>query len=125
MNYSQDVLLHFMDASANSTDDGFVAKASDFLAMEIAGTTTVKLSFRGGQDRDSVNTATLTVADLEKGYDAAAKANRLNPTFRDISEVVAGLLNADRDKYFVVADANAGTYVAPFSGTVVVANAVD
>ena len=47
-------LLQFMDASADSSDDGFVAKASDFLSMEIAGTTTVKLSFRGGQDRDGV-----------------------------------------------------------------------
>ena len=121
----QDVLLHFMDASSDSSDDGFVAKASDFLAMEIAGTTTVKLSFRGGQDRDSVNTATLTVADLEEGLDAAAVADRKNPTFRNISGVVAGLLNADRDKYFVVADQEAGTYVAPFSGAVTVANAVD
>lgn len=118
----QDVLLHFMDASSDSTDDGFVAKASDFLAMEIAGTTTVKLSFRGGQDRDSVNTATLTVADLEAAHDGTGTG----PSFRNISEVVAGLLNADRDKYFVVADQEAGTYVdGVFSGAVTVANAVD
>jgi len=114
-----------MDESSNSTDDGFVAKASDFLGMEIAGTTSVKLSFRGGQDRNSVNTATVGVADLEKGVDAALKANRLNPTFRNISEVVAGLLNADRDKYFVVADEEAGVYISPFSGTVDVSNAID
>jgi len=118
----QDVLLHFMDASSNSSDDGFVAKASDFLAMEIAGTTTVKLSFRGGQDRDSVNTATLTVADLEAAHDGTGS----NPSFRNISEVVGSLLNADKDKYFVVADEEAGTYVdGVFSGAVTVANAVD
>ena len=118
----QDVLLHFMDESSNSSDDGFVAKASDFLAMEIAGTTTVKLSFRGGQDRDSVNTATLTVANLEAAHDGTGS----NPSFRDICEVVGSLLNADRDKYFVVADEEAGTYVdSVFSGTVDVANAVD
>ena len=118
----QDVLLHFMDESSNSTDDGFVAKASDFLAMEIASTTSVKLSFRGGQDRDSVNTATIGVADLEAAHDGTGS----NPSFRDISEVVAGLLNADRDKYFVVADEEAGTYIHPvFSGTVDVANAID
>ena len=34
----------------------------------------------------------LTVADLEKGLDAATRANRLNPTFRNISEVVGGRL---------------------------------
>ena len=118
----QDVLLHFMDASSNSSDDGFVAKASDFLAMEIAGTTTVKLSFRGGQDRDSVNTATLTVADLEAAHDGTGS----NPSFRNISEVVGSLLNADKDKYFVVADQEAGIYVdSVFSGAVTVANAVD
>ena len=125
MNYVQDVLLHFMDESSNSTDDGFVAKASDFLAMEIAGTTSVKLSFRGGQDRDSVNTATIGVADLTEANDKADGTGS-GPTFRDVSEVVAGLLNADRNKYFVVADEEAGTYVHPvFSGTVDVANAVD
>jgi len=118
----QDVLLHFMDASSDSSDDGFVAKASDFLAMEIAGTTTVKLSFRGGQDRDSVNTATLTVADLEAAHDGTGTG----PSFRNISEVVAGLLNADKDKYFVVADQEAGTYIDNvFSGAVTVSNAVD
>lgn len=124
MSYSQDVLLHFMDASADSSDDGFVARASDFLAMEIASTTTVKLSFRGGQDRDSVNTATLTVTDLETAHDGTA-TNPNAPNFRDISKVVAGLLNGSKNKYTVVADENAGTYVAPFSGTVVVANAID
>tara|TARA_R100000479_G_scaffold114713_1_gene58136 strand:+ start:31 stop:393 length:363 start_codon:yes stop_codon:yes gene_type:complete len=118
----QDVLLHFMGATSNSTDDGFVAKASDFLAMEIAGTTTVKLSFRGGQDRDSVNTATLTVANLEAAHDGTGS----NPSFRDISEVVGSLLNADRDKHFVVADQEASTYVdSVFSGAVTVANAID
>ena len=118
----QDVFLHFMDGSSNSSDDGFVAKASDFLAMEIAGTTTVKLSFRGGQDRDSVNTATLTVADLEAAHDGTGS----NPSFRNICEVVGSLLNADKDKYFVVADQEAGTYVdGVFSGAVTVANAID
>ena len=121
MNYVQDVLLHFMEDGSSTTDEGFVAKASDFLGMEIAGTTTVKLSFRGGQDRDSVNTATLTVADLEAAHDGTGS----NPSFRNISEVVAGLLNADRNKYFVVADEEAGVYVAPFSGTVAVSNAID
>lgn len=121
MNYAKDVLLRFTDANASSTDDSFVARASDFLGMEIAGTTTVKLSFRGGQDRDSVNTATLTVADLEAAHDGTGSG----PSFRDISEVVASLLNGNPNKVIVVADENAGTYVAPFSGTVTVANAVD
>ena len=118
----QEPLLTFMNANANGTDDGFTAKASDFLAMEIAGTTTVKLSFRGGQDRDSVNTATLTVADLESGTDVA---DGTNPTFRDISNVVAGILNGDKDKVYIVADQNASTYISPFSGAVTVANAID
>ena len=117
---AQDTLLQFMDASANSADDGFVARSSDFLSMEIAGTTTVKLSFRGGQDRDSVNTATITVPDLETAHDGTGTG----PSFRNISEVVAGLLNS-RDKYVVVADMGYNTFVAPFTTTVVVANAVD
>lgn len=118
----QDVLLHFMEDGSSTTDEGFIAKASDFLAMEIASTTTVKLSFRGGQDRDSVNTATLTVADLEAAHDGTGTG----PSFRNISEVLAGVLNADRDKYFVVADEEAGTYVDDvFSGVVTVTNAVD
>ena len=119
---AQDTLLQFMDASADSSDDGFVARSSDFLGMEIAGTTTVTLSFRGGQDRDSVNTATLTVADLEAAHDGTGS----NPSFRNICEVVGSLLNADKDKYFVVADQEAGTYVdGVFSGAVTVANAID
>lgn len=113
-------LLQFMDASADSSDDGFVAKASDFLGMEIAGTTTVKLSFRGGQDRDAVNTATITVPDLEAAHDGTGSG----PSFRNISEVVAGLLNGG-DKYYTVADMKAGTFIAPFTTTVVVANSVD
>ena len=117
---AQDTLLQFMDASADSTDDGFVARSSDFLAMEIAGTTTVKLSFRGGQDRDSVNTATITVPDLEAAHDGTGS----NESFRNISEVVAGLLNG-KDKYITVADMNKGVFVSPFTTTVVVANAVD
>ena len=117
---AQDTLLQFMNADANSSDDGFVARSSDFLGMEIAGTTTVKLSFRGGQDRDSVNTATITVPDLEAAHDGTGNNN----SFRDISQVVAGLLNG-RDKYITVADMNKGIFVAPFTTTVVVANAVD
>ena len=113
-------LLQFMNASANSTDDGFVALASDFLGMEIAGTTTVKLSFRGGQDRNSVNTATITVPDLETAHDGTGTG----PSFRNISDVVGSLLNS-KDKYVVVADMNAGTFVDPFTTTVVVANAID
>ena len=124
MNYVQDVLLHFMEDGSSTTDEGFVAKASDFLGMEIAGTTSVKLSFRGGQDRDSVNTATIGVADLTEANDKADGTGS-GPSFRNISEVVAGLLNADRSKYFVVADEEAGVYIAPFSGTVDVANATD
>jgi hypothetical protein len=117
---AQDTLLQFMNADANSIDDGFVAKASDFLSMEIASATTVKLSFRGGQDRDSVNTATITVPDLQTAHDGTGTG----PSFRNVSEVVAGLLNA-RDKYVVVADMAANTFVAPFTTTVVVANAID
>lgn len=113
-------LLQFMDLSADSSDDGFVAKASDFLGMEIAGTTTVKLSFRGGQDRDAVNTATITVPNLEAAHDGTGS----NPSFRNISEVVAGLLNGG-DKYYTVADMRTGTFIAPFTTTVVVANSVD
>jgi len=116
----QDVLLHFMDGSSNSSDDGFIAKASDFLSMEIAGTTTVKLSFRGGQDRDAVNTATITVPDLEAAHDGTGS----NLSFRNISEVVAGILNGG-DKYYTVADMKAGTFISPFTTTVVVANSVD
>ena len=99
MNYVQDVLLHFMEDGSSTTDEGFVAKASDFLGMEIDGTTSVKLSFRGGQDRDSVNTATIGVADLTEAHDKADGTGS-GPSFRNISEVVAGLLNADRSKYF-------------------------
>ena len=117
---AQDTLLQFMDASADSSDDGFVARSSDFLGMEIAGTTTVKLSFRGGQDRDSVNTATITVPDLEAAHDGTGNNN----SFRDISQIVAGLLNG-RDKYITVADMNKSIFVAPFTTTVVVANAID
>ena len=117
---AQDPLLLFMDASADSSDDGFVARSSDFLGMEIAGTTTVTLSFRGGQDRDAVNTATITVPDLEAAHDGTGS----NESFRDISKVVAGLLNG-RDKYITVADMNKGVFVHPFTTTVVVANSVD
>ena len=113
-------LLQFMNADANSTDDGFVALASDFLSMEIADKDNVKLYFRGGQDRDSVNTATITVPDLETAHDGTGTG----PSFRDVSEVVGSLLNS-KDKYVVVADMNAGTFVAPFKTTVVVANATD
>jgi len=116
---AQETLLQFMDASADSSDDGFVAKASDFLAMEIAGTTSVKLSFRGGQDRDSVNTATIIVPNLETAHDGTGSG----PSFRNVSEVVASLLNGG-GKYHVVADMSAGTFIYPF-GNVVVVNATD
>ena len=115
-----DTLLQFMDASANSSDDGFVAKASDFLGMVIASETTVTLSFRGGQNRDARNTATITIPDLETAHDGTGSA----PSFRDISEVVAGLLNGG-GKYYTVADMKAGVFVAPFTTTVVVANSID
>ena len=117
---AQETLLQFMDASADSSDDGFVARSSDFLAMEIAGKTTVKLSFRGGQDRDSVNTATITIDDLEAAHDGTGSGL----SFRNISEVVASLLNGG-GKYYTVADMKAGTFVSPFHTTVVVANATD
>lgn len=118
----QDVLLYFMEDGSSTTDEGFVAKASDFLAMEIVNAGKVKLSFRGGQDRDSVNTVTLTVADLAAAWDGTGS----NPNFRNISEVVGSLLNADKDKYFVVADEETGTYIDPvFTSVVTVANAID
>jgi len=61
-----------------------------------------------------------SVPDLEAAHDGTGS----NESFRDISEVVAGLLNG-RDKYITVADMNKGVFVAPFTTTVVVANSVD
>ena len=109
-------LLQFMDASADSDDDGFVARASDFLAMQINSASTVKLSFRGSKNRALVDTAIITIPDLEAAHDGTGS----NPSFRDVAEVVAGLLNGG-DKYYTVADMNAGTFIAPFTTTVQVA----
>jgi len=109
-------LLQFMDASADSDDDGFVARASDFLGMEIASQYFVKLYFRGSKNRTSVDTVQIPVPDLQLGHDGTGS----NDSFRNISEAVAGLLNGG-DKYYVVADANAGTFMYPFgAGTVTV-----
>jgi hypothetical protein len=109
-----------MDASADSSDDGFVAKASDFMGMTIASTSSVKLFFRGGQNRDNVNTAIITIPDVRTAHDGTGSG----PSFRNISEVVAGLLNGG-DKYYTVADMKAGKFIAPFTTTVVVSNSVD
>ena len=113
-------LLQFMDASADSSDDGFVAKASDFLGMTISATNKVKLFFRGGQNRDAANTAIIDVPDLRTAHDGTGSG----PSFRNISEVVSGILNGG-DKYYTVADMKAGKFIAPFTTTVVVSNSVD
>ena len=107
-----ETLLYFSDASLNSDDDAFVARSSDFLGMEIASKTSVKLSFRGSADRNSVDTATIDVADLEVAS---------NLTFKDISNVINGYLNADKDKLYVIADQANNVYAPGFSGTVTVA----
>ena len=116
-------LLQFMDASANSGDDGFVAKASDFLGMTIASTSSVKLFFRGGQDRNAANSAIITVPDVREASDKLDGTGS-GPSFRNISEVVASLLNGG-DKYYTVADMKAGKFIAPFTTTVVVSNSID
>ena len=109
-------LLYFSDGTANSADDAFVAKAENFLSMEIAGTSTVKLSFVGSKVGNSVDTATLTL-------DTALTATGNKNGFRDACAIVAGILNADSDKMYVVADELNSKYIAPFTGTVTVANA--
>lgn len=108
-------LLYFSDGTANSADDAFVTKAENFLSMEIASTTTLKLSFKGAKVGNSVDTATLTIADLEGTGNTHG--------FRNACAVVAGILNADVDKMYIVADELNGKYIAPFTGTTVIANA--
>lgn len=108
-------LLYFSDGTANSADDAFVTKAENFLSMEIAGTTTLKLSFKGAKVENSVDTATLTIDDLT----GTGNTNG----FRNACAVVAGILNADGDKMYIVADELNSKYIAPFKGTVTVANA--
>lgn len=107
-------LLYFSDGTANSADDAFVTKAENFLSMEIASATTLKLSFKGAKVGNSRDVALLTIDSLETGNTSA---------FRNACRVVTGILNADVDKMYIVADQFNGKYIAPFKGATVIANA--
>tara|TARA_R100000541_G_scaffold25013_1_gene34629 strand:- start:450 stop:788 length:339 start_codon:yes stop_codon:yes gene_type:complete len=111
----KDTLLYFSDGTANSDDDAFVAKASDFISMAIGSSTTVVLTFRAGTGAAGVDTATLTLNSLAAGVGTQG--------FRSACKVVAGLLNGSKDKMYIVADEANSIFTAPFHTTCVAAMA--
>ena len=110
-----DTLLYFSDGTADSDDDAFVAKASDFISMAIGSVTTVVLTFRAGTGAAGIDTATLTLNTLAAGTGTQE--------FRNACKVVAGLLNGSKDKMYIVADQANGIFTSPFHTTCVAAMA--
>ena len=103
-----ETFLYVADALAGD-DDAALYKASDFLALEIAGATTVKLSFKAGINKMGVDTVTLTVAG---GTGTLANGAGTN-TFRQICKEISGLMNGAKGKMVVLADDVNGVYASP------------
>jgi len=112
-------MLFFGDANQSGADDAGVYKASEFICMQIASATTISLKFRGGADRDSIDSATATVPTL------AAGAGTYN--FKNACKAVSAMLNGSKGQLSVVADEKNKVFMEPFiyggAGSVVVANA--
>lgn len=106
----KETFLLFGDANQSADDDAFVAKASEFLCMEVASATTVTLKFKGGKDRDSIDKVTLTLPTLAAGTGTFK--------FKEAAKVVSGLLNGSNYTLYTVADEKNAVYVAPFEGAV-------
>ena len=108
-----ETFLYVADALAGD-DDAALYKASDFLCLEIAGATTVKLSFKAGINKQAVDTVTLTCArTLAQG----AGSN----DFRQIAQTISGLLNKNNGGLVVLADDVNSVYASPlFNGVVTV-----
>ena len=94
-----ETFLYVADALAGD-DDAALYKASDFLCLEIAGATTVKLSFKAGIHKAAVDTVTLTVAGTTATLANGAGTN----TFRQIAKEISGLLNGAKGNMVVLAD---------------------
>ena len=94
-----ETFLYVADALAGD-DDAALYKASDFLALEIAGATTVKLSFKAGVSKQAVDTVTLTVAGTTATLENGAGSN----TFRQIAKEISGLMNGAKGSMVVLAD---------------------
>tara|TARA_R110002020_G_scaffold332302_1_gene547713 strand:+ start:221 stop:586 length:366 start_codon:yes stop_codon:yes gene_type:complete len=109
-NTLKETFLLFGDANQLGDDDAFVAKASEFLCMEIAGATTVTLKFRGGKDRDSIDKVTLTLPTL------AAGAGTFK--FKEAAKIVSGILNGSKYSLYTIADQKNSEYISPFEGSV-------
>lgn len=92
-------------------DDGGIFRASDFLAMEIASSSTVSLKFKAGVNTAKAGKITLTLALPSTAGDL---------TFRNACEVVSGLLNNGKGNMITLADEVSGIYTLPFSGAVLV-----
>jgi hypothetical protein len=93
------------------TDDGGIFRASDFLAMEIASSSTVSLKFKAGVNTAKAGKVTLTLSLPSTAGDL---------TFRNACEVVSGLLNNGKGNMITLADEVSGVYTLPFSGAVLV-----
>ena len=108
-----ETFLYVADALAGD-DDAALYKASDFLSLEIASATTVKLSFRAGVNSLARDIVTLTCTrTLEQG----AGSN----DFRQISQTISGLLNKKNGGVVVLADDVNSVYASPFFNGVVTA----
>lgn len=107
---NNETYLYAVNALAGA-DDGGLFRASDFLAMEIASSSTVSLKFKAG-----VNTAKAAVVTLALALPATAGSL----TFKNACEVVSGLLNNGKGNMITLADEVNGIYTIPFSGAVVI-----
>ena len=93
-----ETFLYVADALAGD-DDAALYKASDFLSLEIASATTVKLSFQAGVHKQAVDTVTLT-SSKPAGLAQGTGSNE----FRQIARTISGLMNGSKGNMVVLAD---------------------
>ena len=112
----KETFLYVADALAGD-DDAALYKASDFLCLEIASASTVKLSFKSGINEKSRDTVTLTVAVNGGSLGTTAGTTY----FRQVAKEISGLLNDRSGRMIVLADDVNGVYASPLWNGVVTA----
>ena len=108
-----ETFLYVADALAGD-DDAALYKASDFLCLEIASATTVKLSFKAGINKQAVDTVTLT-SSKPAGLAQGTGSNE----FRQIAREISGLMNGAKGNMVVLADDVNSVYASPLWNGVV------